>query len=173
MANLCVNRLFIAGASEQVEAALADLDRSGEREGLSFAALLPEPEALTEGVGAGLDSRKAAWRREHWGSTSDPLSAERRGQPSQGGIDVEFQTDGPPLPWAEALARAHPLLEVRLLYDCADDQRAGMATFSAGRFVGYSEVVPAGYERWLEEMAPRSIYGLHEPPYETVFLTDR
>lgn len=89
-----------------VDASQADLTGPGgeEREALSLAALMPPPPGLD-------DTRLLMWAGTHWGCKWDVV--ETRRLPITGGYRYEFDSaNDPPLPWARAMARWFPELDM-------------------------------------------------------------
>jgi len=172
MANVCINRLFITAPPATCRDLLADVglpsSTAAEYE-LSFAVLVPEPEAAASDAEA-LSAARSSWRRRHWGTTVDPRTARMRGDEHPGGVDFEFETPEPPLAWVSALAAAHPLARLHLLFDCPDEPRAGEVIYINGSERRRSEVAPSAYESWARESAVDGIYGEHQPPYDRIGL---
>jgi hypothetical protein len=176
MANWATNHVFLRGPAEGVEAAKRVLMPKGDRGGVTFTVLVPEPAEYPEAVAAAgalgrllrsagdLFDARERWRLTCWGPDADAVEGRLRGvaeapdnpSPIEHDAWISYETRWRhSRPFVEALAERFPSLGITYLsYEGGMDW--GLCVeFEAGEVVceeefGYAE----GYERAYGEPDP-------------------
>jgi hypothetical protein len=130
------NVLLITGASNDLVLSAAALGGATGTASLSFATVVPEPEALEA-------DRLRDWRQQAWGTPEPPKDPETWGDPAYGELGCRFVTAvAPPEVWLEAIARRFPSLAFDLIYQAVDGAYAGRTARRRGELASYDWLDP-------------------------------